>query len=579
MEYLIRMFRPIWKNHSSQAIQRSAVMLLMVLLFSKTANGAVLANHNKRGLHVSTIEGVFRLKEDQIDLGTAALILSREWGTRKTTHVYRRKIDDMTEDILERLKKKHLPVDYRAIPVINQYLFDELGFSSVETADDPEDLFLHVVLEKKRGYCLSLSVLYLAIAERLGLPMYGVVVPGHFFVRYDDGDRRFNIETTSNGATTTDEHYVEEFNPPTIPHMLYMKNLTKKQTLGCFYNNLGNSYCEVGDIDKAFEVLLQAVRITPLLSEANMNLGNVYLRKKMPHQAIEQYEKALSIITNDARAMNNLGSAYMQIEDYWKAESYYRTSLNLDPEYIDVYRNLANAMQMQGKYEDAISQLKAAVALRPKDVESFLLLGQVYRNVGDLPAAEKYLRKALALDPTRFQAKVSLGYIYLDRNHLRLARETFESVLWHDPTLTQAYFGLAQVCNRYEQTDDEIGYYQKALAYDPYMIAALQNMGNAFIQQGSHSAAVEAYQKAIDIEPENPDLHYNLAVAYAKMKDHQHAVKEFLKTIELDAENASAYNGLAISYYHLGQTRLAGSYARRAKALGFDVQQELLKQE
>lgn len=560
-------FAPAW---------RSAVFLLFIIVFSFSAESAILANHNKRGLRTSSINGVLRLKDEQIDLGTAALILSREWGAQKTTHVYRRKIDDMAEEILKKLKQERLPVDYRAIPVINEYLFNELGFSSVETADNPEDLFLHVVLEKKRGYCLSLSVLYLSIAERLGLPMYGVVVPGHFFVRYDDGHRRYNIETTSRGGIAEDDHYIEEFTPPENPKMLYMKNLTNKQTLGCFFNNLGNSYSEVGDIDKAFEVLLQAVRINPLLSEAKMNLGNIYLQKKMPHQAIEQYEQALSIIVNDAKAMNNLGSAYMQLGHYRKAESYYRTALDLDPEYVDLRRNLANALQMQGKYESAISQLKAAVVLNPQDAQSFMLLGQCCRKIKDFPGAEKYLTRAITLDDSLALARVSLGYIYLDQNRLQMAREAFETAVQSDPALPQAYFGLAQICNRQDRTDDEIYYYETALSYDPHMIEAMQNLGNAFIRQKNYPAAVETFQSAILIYPKNSDLHYNLAVAHAKMEQHERAVVQFSEAITLDAGHAMAYNGIAISHYHLGNKQLAGTYARKAKALGYDVQQELL---
>ena len=152
-----------------------------------------LANEGKLGLNLYSIERTLSLPEEEIDLGTAALMLSRQWGTPKTFHMYRNKIDDMAQEILRRLEKNHISTDYRAIPVISEYLFDELGFESVKTADDPEDLFLHTVIDKKRGYCLSLSVLYLSLGERIGLPLYGVVVPGHFFVRYEDGQRRFNI--------------------------------------------------------------------------------------------------------------------------------------------------------------------------------------------------------------------------------------------------------------------------------------------------------------------------------------------------------------------------------------------------
>jgi Flp pilus assembly protein TadD len=63
------------------------------------------------------------------------------------------------------------------------------------------------------------------------------------------------------------------------------------------------------------------------------------------------------------------------------------------------------------------------------------------------------------------------------------------------------------------------------------------------------------------------------------MKRHEQAVLEFSKAIELDADNAAAYNGIAISYYHLGNEALAGAYARKAKTLGYEVQQELLELE
>jgi len=242
-----------------------------------------------------SVERILTLDEEEMDLGTAALMLSREWGTRRTFHAYRNKIDDMAREILSRLEKKHIGKDQRAIPVINEYVFDELGFEPVETADDPEDLFLHIVIDKKRGYCLSLSVLYLALAERIGLSMYGVVVPGHFFVRYDDGHRQFNIETTSKGGMAPDKHYLDKFKPPKISDSVYMKNLTKRETLGCFFNNLGNSYSAVGMIDTAIVELERAVRINPSLTEAHTNLGNMYLKKGWAQDAIDQYLSLIHI--------------------------------------------------------------------------------------------------------------------------------------------------------------------------------------------------------------------------------------------------------------------------------------------
>ncbi len=573
----------MWKHCSEKILNLCGLFGWMgaefsaFLCLSMPAESAALANQHKQGLRAYTIQGVLRLEDDEIDMGTAALILSREWGTQRTTHTYRRKIDDMAEAILRRLDEQHLPADYRAIGVINTYLFEDLRFTSVKTADNPEDLFLHVVLEKKQGYCLSLSVLYLAIAERIGLPVHGVVVPGHFFVRYDDGQRRYNIETTSKGASADDAHYLSEFNPPDRPQTLYMKNLTPKQTLGCFFNNLGNSYMAVGDTEKAFEALLRAVQINPLLSEANMNLGNIYLQKKMPHQAIAQYEKALTILGSDAKAMNNLGSAYMQLNNYETAESCYKTALKLDPSSTDFYRNLAGALQGQGKFEEAVSQLGAAVVLNPQDTAAFALLGQISRELKRFPDAEKHLLKALALEPSLMSAMISLGYTYLDQNHLDKAMETFEAALNYRDALPQAWFGIAQIYRRKGQANDEIRAYEQALSHDPSMVAALQNLGNAYTDKGRETEAIEAYRKAIRIDPKKADLHYNLGVVLAKLKRHDHAVEEYLQTIQLDANNAHAYNGLAVSHYYLGNAELARTYARQAEALGFEVSEVLLK--
>ncbi|MCK5171750.1 MAG: transglutaminase family protein [Planctomycetes bacterium] len=167
---------------------RKFVILLLVFVLSPCGFGFTdLANEGKDGLRIRPIDRILRMDESQIDLCTAALVLSNEWGSPKTLHRYRNKVDKMAEEILDRLEKKRLTPNQMAIPVINDYLYKELGFETVATADDPEDLFLHTVLDKRRGYCLSLSVLYLSIAERIGMPLYGVVVPGHFFVRYDDG--------------------------------------------------------------------------------------------------------------------------------------------------------------------------------------------------------------------------------------------------------------------------------------------------------------------------------------------------------------------------------------------------------
>jgi regulator of sirC expression with transglutaminase-like and TPR domain len=154
-------------------MNKSLLITACVLLFTAATSFGrqPLANEDKSGLYVRSIEQVLRLEPEEVDLATAALIVSEQWSGMVHGRRYLSRLDDMAYEIRDRLKDKGLEPNYKAVAVINEYLFDELGFESVKDANDPNELFLHCVMDRKRGYCLSLSILYLSLAERVGLPL------------------------------------------------------------------------------------------------------------------------------------------------------------------------------------------------------------------------------------------------------------------------------------------------------------------------------------------------------------------------------------------------------------------------
>jgi regulator of sirC expression with transglutaminase-like and TPR domain len=83
------------------------------------------------------------------------------------------------------------------LTTINNYIFDELGFSGDEESYyDPQNSYLNRVIDRRRGNPINLSLLYLLLARRLQLPMAGIGLPGHFICRYQ---------------STSDEIYVDAF--------------------------------------------------------------------------------------------------------------------------------------------------------------------------------------------------------------------------------------------------------------------------------------------------------------------------------------------------------------------------------
>ncbi|HEX40944.1 MAG TPA: hypothetical protein ENN81_02655, partial [Phycisphaerales bacterium] len=137
---------------------KQAIIVVACLTLSQVAWGRheALANEGKRGLAVRYVDHALQLKSEEVDLGNAALLVSEEWSHLVDRRRYLDRLDAMARDIRTELAGRRMGIDHRAIGVINEYLFGDEKFKPVASASDPNDLFLDTVLDKKRGYCLSL---------------------------------------------------------------------------------------------------------------------------------------------------------------------------------------------------------------------------------------------------------------------------------------------------------------------------------------------------------------------------------------------------------------------------------------
>ena len=90
------------------------------------------------------------------------------------------------DQLLARIKRR-LPADSTALNrlrLLNQFFYHDLGFSgNVNNYYDPDNSYPHAVLRTRRGIPISLAVLWLELAQGLGLNARGVAFPGHFMVK------------------------------------------------------------------------------------------------------------------------------------------------------------------------------------------------------------------------------------------------------------------------------------------------------------------------------------------------------------------------------------------------------------
>lgn len=236
---------------------------------------------------VVEIERLSKLSEEEIDIGNVSLLLAKEVYPDLDVKKYSGQIDRMVEDI-RKLTKGSTDPDHR-IRVINTYLYQQQDFHYDK--EDPygkkdKNRFLNGILSTKSGSCQTMPLLYLAIAQRLGYPIYPVSAPQHLFLRYESQDLEMqNIETTSGGAYATNEDYIRDMDIPekAVKTGAYLETMTYRELLGDLIAENGTYWARQKDLMRAIKYFEIAVRLNPKAAEVYRLLGQAY------HDLAEDY--------------------------------------------------------------------------------------------------------------------------------------------------------------------------------------------------------------------------------------------------------------------------------------------------
>jgi hypothetical protein len=123
------------------------------------------------------------------DLLEGTLIINRYQYPELEEKTIRDEIAQIRQDIWIELNDNL--TSFEQVKVINHILFDVYGFrGNKKNYHAPQNSYLNHLIESKKGNPLSLSILYIILAESLEIPIFGVNLPNHFILAYRD---RFNI--------------------------------------------------------------------------------------------------------------------------------------------------------------------------------------------------------------------------------------------------------------------------------------------------------------------------------------------------------------------------------------------------
>jgi len=235
---------------------------------------------------------------DDFDLARAALAIAQDEYPALEQEVYIARLDKLAARARDLSGGESDP--YRLIAAVNHVLFTQEGFRG-NRGDyyDPRNSFLSDVLERKKGIPITLSVIYMEVARRAGLPLHGVGFPGHFLVKYESDDEEIVIDPFDKGEVRTLEELQTLldglYNGKVALRPEFLAPVTNRQIIHRMLNNLKGIYLSEENLVKALSAAERLVILDPASAPEIRDRGVLYLKLECFQQAINDFEAYLRL--------------------------------------------------------------------------------------------------------------------------------------------------------------------------------------------------------------------------------------------------------------------------------------------
>lgn len=227
--------------------------------------------------------------DDTLPLLGTALLIARDEYPQLDAELY----DTLVESHAAHLKHEIEMIDAWPLKMaaINRHLFEELGYAGDhDEYYDPRNSYINEVFERRLGNPISLAVVQIEVARRLGVPLDGVSFPGHFLVRLPVDDGILVMDPFNGGRPLGADELRERAKP-----------------------HLG------GDVpdDNALLQILDPAPHRAILVRVLRNLHGVYAEREEWDRAARSADRVLKLVPDQPDALRDRGLAYLKM-DYRK---------------------------------------------------------------------------------------------------------------------------------------------------------------------------------------------------------------------------------------------------------------------
>ena len=210
------------------------------------------------------------------DLAEAALVIARIEYPRLTPSDYLTQLDRMGDSARRRIERHTSDTGdastLSCIKGLNAYLFDDEHFvGNRDRYEDPRNSCLNEVLDRRTGIPITLSLVYLEVGWRVGLPIHGVNFPGHFLVGVPEdtgrGHERLIVDPFHRGSLLSEQDCRLMLQKHVGSEVAFSESLlapaTRQQIIVRILLNLKRIYVHMRSFPQARDVTELLLAITP----------------------------------------------------------------------------------------------------------------------------------------------------------------------------------------------------------------------------------------------------------------------------------------------------------------------------
>jgi regulator of sirC expression with transglutaminase-like and TPR domain len=189
--------------------------------------------------------------------------------------------------------------DHDLVARLNRELFDEQRFrGNSDDYYDPRNSYLNVVLERRLGIPITLCIVYVEVARRLGVDAHGVGFPGHFLARIDGGGEAIFVDAFRGQILTRadcEQQLRDQFGPAAEIQPELLAPTAPRHILARMLGNLKQIYLQRRQLESALACCDRTLLLLPDAIGELRDRGLVYRALECFGPAADDLERFLTL--------------------------------------------------------------------------------------------------------------------------------------------------------------------------------------------------------------------------------------------------------------------------------------------